>query len=115
MFSFKKTIKSFKHAFSGLHGAFFGEHNFRIMALLVLLSVPVGFFYTSELWEVVVLIIIGVMMLIVEIINIAFERSLNLITKHHDDNIKYIKDIMAAAALVTSLAWLAVLILVVVY
>jgi len=109
----KRTIKSFKHALHGIYDALLIEHNFRVMTFLVVISAIIGFYFNIEVLEVIALVIIGVLMLVVELINTAFEKSLDLITKHHDDNIRYIKDIMAGAALIVSSAWLLILILII--
>ncbi len=114
MFNFKKIIKSFKNAFYGLKIAFFSERNFRIMLGLVFVSFFLIYFFELDYIKSAIIIFAGVLMLVVELINTAFEKSLDLITKHHDDNIRYIKDIMAGAALMVSLAWLLVLVLVVI-
>ncbi|MBI3671747.1 diacylglycerol kinase [Candidatus Azambacteria bacterium] len=111
----KKIAKSFKHAFHGLYDAFLGEHNFRVMALLVAGSFLFGFFYIEHAWEVAALIISGAFMLFVEMINTAIEKSLDLWTTQKHDKIRFVKDVMSGAALVASLAWLFIIVLIFFY
>ncbi len=114
-FYIKKLVKSFFYAFSGLFRAFLLENNFRIMVFLALVSAFIVFIYDFEFWKIIVLLVAGSIMLIVELVNSAIEKFLDLVSRHHNDDIKYIKDVMAGAALMASLMWLLVFILIIFY
>ncbi len=114
-FHIKKLIKSFSCAFSGIFRAFLSEYNFRIMVFLVFLSAIIVYIFEFEFWKIIILLMAGAVMLIVELVNSAIEKFLDLISKHHNDDIKYIKDVMAGAALVASLLWLLVFLLIIFY
>jgi diacylglycerol kinase len=85
------------------------------MVFLVLISSVVVYIYEFEFWKIIILLMAGVVMLIVELVNSAIEKFLDLISRHHNDDIKYIKDVMAGAALVASLLWFLVFLLIIFY
>lgn len=104
----KKVIKSFPHAFRGLHYAFWGGLNFRLMvyaaiaAIIVLGSKPIPSSYT------IALILASALLLAVELINTAIEKAMDLLLPGELEEIKHIKDMMAGAALIASAGWLIV-------
>ncbi len=106
-------MKSFKYAFEGLYKALKKERNFRIMLGLFLLSLFFIFYFDLSSKEAIVVVLSGVLMLAVELINSAFEKTLDVVKKHHDENVKYIKDLMAGASLLVSFVWFFVIIYIV--
>lgn len=104
----KKVMKSFPHAYRGLHYAFWGGLNFRLMvyasiaAIIVLGSKPIPSSYT------IALILASVLLLAIELINTAIEKAMDLLLPGELEEIKHIKDMMAAAALIASAGWLIV-------
>lgn len=102
-FSWKARLKSFEYAFEGLFSFFKKEHNtwihlsatvFVVLLAIILrvspveviaLSLTVGFVWSAELF------------------NTAIERMMNLVSKEKDSQIKIIKDISAAAVLVSAI------------
>jgi len=116
MFSYiKNLIRSFSYAFFGIFRAFLSERNFQIMVFLVIVSSILVYIFEFEFWKILILLMAGAVMLIVELVNSAIEKFLDLISKYHNDNIKYIKDVMAGAALLASLLWLMVFLLIIFY
>lgn len=107
-----KFIKSLRHALNGLFTAAAGERNLRIMIVLVLVSTIVSVWLPLKFWQWAVIVIAGAMMLIVELINTAIEKAMDLVLPASLEEIRDIKNIMAAAALIASISWLAVIILV---
>lgn len=107
-----KFIKSLRHALNGLFTAAAGERNFRVMIVLVLVSAIVSVWLPLKFWQWAVIAIAGAMMLIVELINTAIEKAMDLVLPASLEEIRDIKNIMAAAALIASISWLAVIILV---
>ena len=113
MLNIPKLIKSFRHAFDGLFWTMLAEQNFRVMIALVILAMIVGVWLPLKFWHWVVLAIASVVMLCVELINTAIEKSMDLVLPASLEEIKVIKHIMAGAALVASVGWLVVVVLIV--
>jgi len=112
MVKVKKFVKSFKYSFIGLQHAFRYEQNFRIMLLLVLLSLIPLAVWPMEGWQKVAVIIAGMLMLAVELINTTIERMMDVLLPASLEEIRIIKDVMAGAALTASIGWLIVIIIV---
>jgi diacylglycerol kinase len=103
-FSFSERIKSFKFAFNGLRVLFRDEHNARIHLFIALIVIITGFiFCISNLEWVAVIFAIG-FVITTEIINTAIEQIANFISPEKNENIKKIKDLSAAAVLISSIA-----------
>ena len=108
---FKKLINSFKFAFQGLKSAFSGQ-SFRIVcffaALAIILMIVLGLF----LQEKIIVILLIALVLSFELINSQIENILNILQPNHEQKIKIIKDMSAAAVLVVSLSALIIGILI---
>ncbi len=99
----KSFVKSFKYALHGLRYAFAHERNFRL-EIYCAFAVCVGalVFNISKLeWFIVIINIAAV--LAVELINTAIENLCNMIHQSTHPTIKIIKDISAAAVVITAL------------
>lgn len=107
----KRILRSFRHAFTGLHEAFVEGQNFRIMVYGVLASLVVFGMKPIPAVYKVGLIFSGAFMLVIELINTAMEKGLDVVLPASLDEIRTIKDIMAAAALVASISWFIILML----
>lgn len=108
----ERIIKSFRHAFRGFRDAFVGGQNFRIMVYLVIASAAVSLAKGGSATYTMPLIFAGAVMLVVELINTAMEKAMDLVLPASLEEIRLIKDMMAAAALVASVCF-AVIVLVV--
>ena len=113
MLNIPKLIRSFRHAFDGIFSVMLTEQNFRIMIALVILVLIVGVWLPLKFWQWTALVIASVVMLAVELVNTAIEKAMDLVLPASLEEIKVIKHIMAGAALVASVGWLAVVVLVV--
>ena len=103
-FSIKKRIKSFRYAFAGLRVLFREEHNSRIHAFAALCVVIAGFVFRISAYEwIAVTIVIG-MVLSAEAINSSLERTADFVKAERDDRKRDIKDLGAAAVLLTAIA-----------
>ena len=103
-FSIKKRIKSFRYAFTGLHVLFREEHNSRIHAFAAICVVIAGFAFRISAYEwIAVTIVIG-MVLCAEAINSSLERTADFVKAERDDRKRDIKDLGAAAGLLTAIA-----------
>ncbi|OGH68964.1 MAG: hypothetical protein A3I29_03090 [Candidatus Magasanikbacteria bacterium RIFCSPLOWO2_02_FULL_44_11] len=97
-------IKSFIYAWRGLKFVFKAEQNFRVQSFAALLVFVAIFYFPLAPWETVLLILLVIMVLTIELLNTALERFTDLLKPRLSYHVETIKDIMAAAVLLTSLA-----------
>lgn len=96
-------ITSFKFAIEGLFYAFKNQRNLRIHIFIGVLVMIVSWLFKISVEEVVVLLFTITLVIICEIINTAVELILDLINgKKYHPLVKVIKDITAAAVLLSS-------------
>ncbi len=112
MFSRKRLYKSFCDAGRGLRDVFKSEQNFRLQVFAAAVVVVLLIVLPLHNWERIVLILLMVMVLSMELLNSAMERLSDMLKPRLSPYIRMIKDIMAAAVLVTSLGALTVGILI---
>lgn len=107
-FSLSKRLKSFSHAFNGLKILIKEEHNARIHMFATIVVVMAGFVFKISVNEwFAVLFAIGFVMT-VEIINTAIENMADIVSPEKDKRIKKIKDLSAAAVLISALTALVI-------
>ncbi|ANI89270.1 diacylglycerol kinase [Arachidicoccus ginsenosidimutans] len=107
-FSFKKRLASFRFAFNGLKLFIKTEHNAWIHIAATLVAIGFGaMFKISKTEWIEIFIVIG-FVFSMEIINAAIERLCDFIYPDEHEIIKQIKDISAAAVLVSALVALIV-------
>ena len=94
-------IKSVAYAASGLKTVWGEERSFKIQVAAAVLIVAAIFLFGFTYLESVVLIISATLVLAVEAINTAVERMMDKMEPNHDPLTGKIKDIMAAAVLIT--------------
>jgi undecaprenol kinase len=104
MIKIKRLFKSFGYAFKGLFKTFREEQNLRIQTVLSLVILILGFSYNLSRLEWSLLIIVIILVLVAEITNSAVERITDVLKPRINSYVKEIKDIMAAAVLLSSLA-----------
>lgn len=105
-------MKKFKVAFRGLLNVVTSHKAVRIQFVLGFVTLITCLFLKLSYWEWLVIIILITMVIALEIINTAIELLCNKITTQYDVEIKKIKDIAAAAVLVSSIGALACFILI---
>ena len=100
----KKIIFSFKYALQGIVAAFKTQPNFKIevFSAIFVLLLSIGFTISKVEWF-VVLLNIG-LILSLELLNTAIEKTCDLISTKKNLQIKFIKDVAAAAVLIVSFA-----------
>ena len=103
-FSVRKRIKSFSYAFAGLKVLFREEHNARIHAAAAVLAVAMGFLFRISPMEWIAVVIVIGMVFAAEIINSSIERTADFVKAERDDRKRDIKDLGAAAVLVSAIA-----------
>lgn len=101
-FSISKRIKSFQHAFNGLKILWMEEHNARIHFLVGLIVVIAGFAFTVSLIEWILLAFAMGFVIVTEIINSSIENLADFVEPQLNPIMKKIKDLAAAAVLISA-------------
>jgi diacylglycerol kinase len=99
----RRLIRSFYYAFRGLFKTFREEQNLKaqtVFGIIVIIVAPI--LKVSPLEWCALVIVIG-MVIITEIINSAIERVTDVLKPRLSDYVKEIKDIMAAAVMLSSI------------
>ncbi len=95
--------KGFKAALAGFKETIISEKSFKIMLFIGALVVAVMFYFPTSRLEKIILLLSIFSVLILELINSAVERILDVVTTERDERIRVIKDLMAAIVLLASL------------
>lgn len=107
-FSIKRRLKSFRYAFSGLRVLVREEHNARIHLFATVCVIVMGVLFRISCTEwVAVALAIG-LVFGMEAVNSAVENICDFVCPERDASIKKIKDLAAAAVLLSAIAALAV-------
>ena len=96
-------IKSFTYAFQGIKTTLKREPNFKIQMLIGLLAIIAGFVLNLSNIEWAILIVTIFMVLVFELINTTLETLVDLISPNYSEGAKIIKDVAAAAVLISSI------------
>src|SRR6478672_271209 len=107
-FSWKERGNSFSYAWQGIKSLLRTEHNSWIHLGLTFLVIPLAIYYRITRSEWMFLIIVMAMVWAAELFNTALEKSMDFISKENHPQIKLVKDLAAAAVLISALAALAV-------
>lgn len=102
MINFKKLMKSFVYAVKGLAYVWRVEQNFRIQSLAALMVLILALYLKVTKIEVAVLLLVSLIVLLLEILNTVFEHLVDLVKPRLNQYVKIIKDIMAAAVLISA-------------
>lgn len=97
-------IKSFYYSFQGLMYILRTQHNARIHLLMAVLVLLLGLLLGVSDIGLSALFFAVVIVFLAEIINTAFEKTLDLIDTNHHPEIKVIKDMAAGAVLIAAVA-----------
>ncbi|MDT8401283.1 MAG: diacylglycerol kinase family protein [Bacteroidales bacterium] len=98
-----KRFMSFSHAFRGLGQLFKNEANFRIhLVITVLVSAAGIVLHISGAEWLIIILTIG-FVLVAESLNSAAEKLCDIVSPGKDRRIKNIKDMLAAAVLISAL------------
>lgn len=97
-------LSSFGFAFTGIFSAFQSERNMWIHLGAAMIVLIFGLLFEVSAYEWGLLVLCIAMVFSTELINTALEYTVNQISQERNYNAKRIKDISAAAVLITSLA-----------
>ena len=107
-FSIRARIRSFKYAFRGLWWVLRKEHNFRIHLAFVVILIPLCILLRISLTEWALITLCIGLVLSMELVNSAIELLADKFSLKRDPVIGKIKDIAAAAVLISAIAAAAV-------
>jgi len=104
MLSLRKFANSVRHAGHGIRDVFNREHSFRVHVLALILLVIIIFGLKMSRSDAAILILVAVAVLVLELANSIMERFLDIVSPRIGIQVREMKDIMAGAVLVASLA-----------
>ena len=99
-----KIIRSFRFAIRGIGHCFKSEINFRVHLFLALAAILLGIWLHISTTEWLFIMFSIALVLLVEMINTSVEKLCDLVHKDRHPLIMVIKDITAAAVLVSAVA-----------
>lgn len=103
-FSWKERGNSFTYAWDGIKAVLQTEHNTWIHLTLTVVALALGFILNISAGEFMGLIIVMTMVWTAEIFNTAIEKTMDFISKEKHPQIKLVKDLAAAAVLITAIS-----------
>lgn len=103
-FSIPARIQSFKHAFRGMWWLIREEHNSWIHLAILVVLIPVCVILGLSTVEWALIVICTGLVLAMELVNSSVERMADKISPGHDPDIGKIKDLAAAAVLISAIA-----------
>ena len=104
MIIIKRLFKSYGYAIKGLFKTFREEQNLKIQTFASLIVLILGIYFSISRTEWAVLTLVICLVLTAEITNSAVERITDVLKPRINTYVKEIKDIMAAAVLLSSIA-----------
>ncbi len=107
-FSWKKRGQSIGFALQGMLLFFKKEHNARLHGLATIVVLLLSVYFRVNAYEAIALVLSMGMVWAAEIFNTSIERIMDYLSKEKHPAIKIIKDLAAAAVLVTALTALLV-------
>ena len=102
--NFKRFLRSFKFAFKGLAIVFREEQSFRVQIVALSVILVFGALFKIKTWEWIALILVAASVLVLELVNSALERIIDYLKPRLHHYVEIVKDIMAGAVLVASIA-----------
>ncbi|WP_353894357.1 diacylglycerol kinase family protein [Proteinivorax hydrogeniformans] len=101
--SAKKVIRSFKYAIEGVTFALKTQLNMRIHCLVAIIVTLLGFYLNLAIVEWAVLLFSMTLVITMELMNTAIEKTIDLITDEYHELAKIAKNVAAAAVLFSAL------------
>ncbi len=100
---FYQRIKAFLFAFNGLKIAIQHEFHVKVHFFAAIIAICMGWFFGISTFEWIVILLLIALVISLEIINSALEKTCDLIDQNHNTHIGIIKDLAAGAVLWSSL------------
>lgn len=99
----RRLLISFRDAARGLYAVYKSEQNFRIQVFIGVVALMLSAILPLRAWEVVLIILLIMLVLVMELLNTAFEYVSDLVKPRLDHYVYMLKDIMAGAVFLTSI------------
>ncbi len=99
----KRFFKSFDYAFNGILTSIKNERNIKIHIIIMILVIIFGIILKISKTEWIICIILFGLVISMELMNSAVEKTVDFITKEKSKQAKIIKDTAAGAVLVTAI------------
>lgn len=99
-----KIIRSFLYALRGLALVWREERSFQVQTAAAVVVIAVMIILPLRTWEYIILTMLIAMVLILEILNTIVERFVDMVKPRLNSYVGVIKDMMAGAVLVMSIA-----------
>ena len=99
----KTLVKSIRYAVKGMIYVFQNEQNFRFQIIAAIIVIILMIIFPLQNWERILLSLVVFMVLILELINTAFEKIVDILKPRVHFYVEIVKDIMAAVVLLASL------------
>jgi diacylglycerol kinase len=99
----KQLFKSTQYAWHGIVYVFRNEQNFRLQLLFAAVVIAAMFLLQLSRPEMVVIFLLIILVLILELLNSALEKFVDILKPRLHRQVETVKDIMAAMVLVASL------------
>jgi diacylglycerol kinase len=103
-FSLKARLKSFQYAFEGVYAFFSTQHNAIIHFVFTVLVFSAALFFNLNGSEFIAITLVTGFVWASELFNTAVEKLADTISKDIRPEIKFIKDVSAAAVLISAIA-----------
>lgn len=107
-FSIGARLKSFRYAWEGLMAFFSGQHNAIVHAIATGVLIVICVLVPLSATELLFLAVVTGLVWMAELFNSAIEKLCDLVSPGYNPKIKYIKDVAAAAVLVSAILAVAV-------
>lgn len=102
-FSLRKFFRSFQHAAEGVSYLLINEQNARIHAIITILVGTLAYIFQVTRLEAAILFMAVILVFAIEIINTAIEKIFDLLHPESHQVIRYVKDAMAGAVLISAI------------
>ena len=96
-------LRSFVHAFQGVFLVFVTQKNFQIQVFFGVIAILSGMFLSISIIEWSLIILAISLVLSLEAVNTSMEMLSNKVENNYSETIKKVKDIAAAAVLISSI------------
>jgi len=103
-FTLADRIRSFRYAFRGIIDLISVEHNFRIHLSVLIIVIAAGIFFRISFTSWFAIIFVSALVLVSESFNTSIEKLSDLINPEPEEKIRKVKDIAAAAVLISAIA-----------
>lgn len=101
--NFRLLRRSFSHALAGLKYIFFHEQNFRIQVIIGLIVFILAFCFPTSINQKITIILLIGLVLILELLNSAIERTIDLLKPRIDPMAEVVKRIMSGLVFIAAL------------